>query len=242
MRTPGGAFSLHSDMAGLHNFRNVLSAAGAAHCLGIAPEAVKRGIEGLDRVPGRLDRVKNDLGRNVFIDYAHSPDAVVNVLSALSGSGARRIITVLGCGGDRDRKKRPLMGAAAAERSDILVITSDNPRSENPDDIIAQILPGVTPHMERLDEGTLLSGAAEKGFFVEPAREKAILAAVLASRPGDTVLIAGKGHEDYQILGSQKRHFDDREEAASALCILARRPEGRADDTGERGKRSRRNG
>ncbi|MEW5735499.1 MAG: UDP-N-acetylmuramoyl-L-alanyl-D-glutamate--2,6-diaminopimelate ligase [Thermodesulfobacteriota bacterium] len=226
VRSPLGEVFIHSDMAGLHNFRNILSVAGAAHCLGIPPALVKKGIEGLSRVPGRLDRVKNDLCRNVFVDYAHSPDALMNVLSALRACGAGRIITVMGCGGDRDRKKRPLMGEAAARLSDLLVVTSDNPRSEDPDAIIAEILPGVTPLLPALSAEDLRAAEPAAGFFVEPAREKAIEAAVLASRPGDTLLIAGKGHENYQIIGKAKRHFDDREQAAAALALIAARQDG----------------
>ncbi|MDI6795950.1 MAG: UDP-N-acetylmuramoyl-L-alanyl-D-glutamate--2,6-diaminopimelate ligase [Desulfatibacillaceae bacterium] len=212
--TPDGDFFVRSPLVGRHNFENILSAAGACLALGLGLEEIKKGLEALCCVPGRLERVESNSGRHIFVDYCHTPQAVEKVLEALKAISPGRLITVLGCGGDRDRTKRPLMGAAAAKVCDLLVVTSDNPRTENPQAIIEQILPGVVRHLEPFGhEGS-------KGYLVEPDRAAAISLAVKASQPGDTLLIAGKGHEDYQIIGSTRRHFDDREEAKKALALV----------------------
>jgi UDP-N-acetylmuramoyl-tripeptide--D-alanyl-D-alanine ligase len=157
-------------------------------------------------VPGRVERVPNDADLDIFVDYAHTPDALYNVLSTLRPLAKRRLICVFGCGGDRDPTKRPRMGAAVAELADLAVVTSDNPRTEDPRAIINQILPGVP-----------------RPFLVEVDRRAAIRAAIVEATPGDIVLIAGKGHEDYQIIGTTKHHFDDREEAAAAVSLRWRR-------------------
>jgi UDP-N-acetylmuramoyl-L-alanyl-D-glutamate--2,6-diaminopimelate ligase len=154
----------------------------------------------------------------VAVDYAHTPDALERVLEALRPLTAGRVLCVFGCGGDRDPVKRPLMGAAVVRGADLAIVTSDNPRTENPHSIISMILPGVENGAgQRLSLTGL--GQARRGYAVEPDRRAAIAAAVAAAKPGDTVLIAGKGHEDYQILGTTKHHFDDREEAAAALAL-----------------------
>jgi len=144
----------------------------------------------------------------VVVDYAHSPDALARVLDVLRPLARGRLITVFGCGGDRDRGKRPLMGEAAARRSDLVVLTSDNPRTEDPLGILADIEEGVR-------------AAGMTGHLVEPDRRAAIALALGLARPGDLVLVAGKGHEDYQIVGTVKRHLDDREEVRCALGRLA---------------------
>lgn len=218
IKTADGDVAVNSKLVGMHNFYNAMNAAGVGAALGLSPAVIGRGINNLPVVPGRLERVENGLGRHVFVDYAHTPDALEKVLTSLNGVKTGRIITLMGCGGDRDRTKRPLMGAVAAHLSDLVVITSDNPRTEDPAAIIAQIIPGATLHKSELSAGRL----SEAGFIVEPDREKAINIAIKASKPGDTVLVAGKGHEDYQILGTQKRFFDDRLEAAKALASLAK--------------------
>jgi UDP-N-acetylmuramoyl-L-alanyl-D-glutamate--2,6-diaminopimelate ligase len=154
------------------------------------------------------------------VDYAHTPDALERSLAALRRLTAARLIVVFGCGGDRDRKKRPLMERVAACGADVVVVTSDNPRTEVPETIIDQILAGV--EREPLDRMALSAlGNIGKGYAVEVDRRTAIAAAIRAARPGDIVLIAGKGHEDYQILGKEKIHFDDREEASRVLSGLA---------------------
>jgi UDP-N-acetylmuramoyl-L-alanyl-D-glutamate--2,6-diaminopimelate ligase len=173
-------------------------------------------------VPGRLERIPNEADVLCLIDYSHKPDALDQALKVLRPLTRARLILVFGCGGDRDRSKRPIMGEVAARGADVVVVTSDNPRTEDPDDIIAMIVPGVAQGgavarpLAALEQG-------ERGYAVEPDRRAAIRAAVGLARPGDTVVIAGKGHEDYQILGAIKIHFDDREEAAAAF---AARPPG----------------
>ncbi|MBI5524794.1 MAG: UDP-N-acetylmuramoyl-L-alanyl-D-glutamate--2,6-diaminopimelate ligase [Deltaproteobacteria bacterium] len=213
----GSRVRVRSRLIGRHNLMNIASAAGVAHALGVPIKAVEQGIAAVAAVPGRLDRVDNRRGVTCLVDYAHTDDALRNVLSALRRLAPKRIITVFGCGGDRDRGKRPLMGEAAAALSDVVVVTSDNPRSEDPAAIIAEILPGVL-RTGRPEIGPAAIAAAVAGFAVIADRREAIATAVRAAGPGDTLLIAGKGHEDYQIVGMRKQHFDDREEAAAAFA------------------------
>jgi UDP-N-acetylmuramoyl-L-alanyl-D-glutamate--2,6-diaminopimelate ligase len=176
---------------------------------------VARGITALREVPGRLERFGPACGPGVFVDYAHTPAALAQALGALQQLDFARIITVFGCGGDRDRKKRPLMGTAAA-LAHLVVVTSDNPRGEEPLAIIREIEPGLAAAGL-----TRISGAAarkgERGYLVVPDRREAIRLAISLARPGDAVLVAGKGHENYQIWGSERRHFDDREEVTLGL-------------------------
>jgi UDP-N-acetylmuramyl-tripeptide synthetase len=176
-------------------------------------------------VPGRLERVESRHQRWVYVDYSHTPDALENALSALQTLAAGRIICIFGCGGDRDRSKRPIMGAIAARRSDLAIATSDNPRTEDPAAILRQIVPGILSQgVPEADARDLAALAGRKVFVVEPDRRKAIELGIRAARPGDTVLIAGKGHETYQIVGQQAVHFDDREEAARVLAALEGTP------------------
>jgi UDP-N-acetylmuramoyl-L-alanyl-D-glutamate--2,6-diaminopimelate ligase len=155
----------------------------------------------------------------VLVDYAHTPDALHRALLALKPLTQGRLITVFGCGGDRDNTKRPLMGAAVRKGTDVAIVTSDNPRTENPHDILQMIIPGIDdPDMPRVSPEEL--GTTRRGYVVEGDRKRAITAAVGAAGPGDIVLIAGKGHEDYQVLGTKKIHFDDREEALEAMIAL----------------------
>jgi UDP-N-acetylmuramoyl-L-alanyl-D-glutamate--2,6-diaminopimelate ligase len=193
-------------LVGRYNIYNCVAAAGVALLEGLALPQVVEGLSGFDSVPGRLQSIPNQRGVHVFVDYAHTPDAVASVLSALQELRLQdsRMITVLGCGGDRDQGKRPLMGRAAQTGSDLTVITSDNPRSEAPETIIDQILAGTDK------QGTEVR--------TECDRRNAIRLALQAARPGDIVLIAGKGHEDYQILGNSTIHFSDAEEAAILLA------------------------
>jgi UDP-N-acetylmuramoyl-L-alanyl-D-glutamate--2,6-diaminopimelate ligase len=194
---------IESALMGRFNASNILAAASVCRGMRIPLPAIEEGIRNLKAVPGRMERVPNSRGINVLVDYAHKPDALDNVLRTLEEvRGTHRIITVFGCGGDRDRTKRPVMGKMAAERSQLVYVTSDNPRTEDPLSIIREI-----------EAGTDGFGHVR----TEPDRRKAIVAAIEAARPGDIVLIAGKGHEDYQILGRTKVHFDDREVAAEAL-------------------------
>ncbi len=191
-------------LIGIHNVRNVLAAAGATGSLGIPIEDIKKGVEVMDAVRGRLQRVDVQAPYTVFVDYAHTPDALKNVLTLLREVTAERLICVFGCGGDRDRAKRPVMGKIVAELADVAVVTSDNPRSENPQSIVDETVVGMegADHCERI---------------VEVDRWRAIVAVVEMAEPGDVVLIAGKGHEDYQIIGSERKWFDDVVVAAEAM-------------------------
>jgi UDP-N-acetylmuramyl-tripeptide synthetase len=215
---PDTSFEFASPLVGRHNIENILCAAGAAVALGVPAPAIRAGIEALALVPGRLERVGPGGGRHVYVDYSHTPDALENALSALRAIGARRVICVFGCGGDRDRTKRPLMGEIAARLSELAVVTSDNPRSEAPQAIIEEITPGLLRAGAR--QTTAADTAHPKQFLLEPDRRRAIEIALAVARPGDTVLIAGKGHETYQVIGGRTIHFDDREEAAAVLKQL----------------------
>jgi UDP-N-acetylmuramoyl-L-alanyl-D-glutamate--2,6-diaminopimelate ligase/murE/murF fusion protein len=220
--TPEGSFDFKTPLAGVHNVENILSAIGAAVALKLSPSTIKAGIEALSAIPGRLESIPNNSGRFVYVDYAHTPDALANALSAIKDIAPARIICVFGCGGDRDKRKRPLMGEIVTQLCDLSVVTSDNPRSEDPMAIIEQILPGARQGggVEYFNRD-LEFGFAEKGFVVEPDRRRAIELGIKASRPDDAVLIAGKGHETYQILGNSTIDFDDRREARKVLKMLA---------------------
>jgi UDP-N-acetylmuramoyl-L-alanyl-D-glutamate--2,6-diaminopimelate ligase len=207
---------LESPLVGAHNLDNLLLAAGCLRMLGASAEGIERALAEVRGAPGRLERVEDPRDVAVFVDYAHTPDAVGKALDALRPITPGRLFVVFGCGGDRDKTKRPLMGRAAAERADVCVVTSDNPRTEDPRAIVDAIVPGV------------IAGGAKR-HVVEVDRRTAIGLALAEARAGDTVLIAGKGHEDYQILGTTKIHFDDREEARAAIVrASAAESQGRA--------------
>jgi murE/murF fusion protein len=209
-----------SGLTGKFNLENILCAAGAAHGLGINPEIIKKGIENCRSIPGRLEKVNHPIDRFMFADYAHTPDALESILTTLEKRAPKRVITIFGCGGDRDRSKRPLMGRIACEHSDIAIVTSDNPRTENPNAIIHDILEGMTG-FERLSDQDPLVNPYKKGFLVETDRKTALEKAVFISKPGDILVAAGKGHETYQITNTGTHHFDDREEllkAADKFC------------------------
>jgi UDP-N-acetylmuramoyl-L-alanyl-D-glutamate--2,6-diaminopimelate ligase len=217
VHAPVGKLSVRSPLVGAHNLENLLSAAGLALALGLPVDAVARGLSACPGAPGRLERFAAR-GVSVFVDYAHTDDALARALEALRALAPRRLVCVFGCGGDRDRGKRPLMGEAAARGADAVVVTSDNPRTEDPAAIIGDILPGLERSgLRRLSAAELSRG--ERGFAVEPDRRAAIELAVASAREGDAVLLAGKGHEDYQVVGREKRPFSDREEARRALGI-----------------------
>ncbi len=195
-----GGVPIKSSLTGSFNATNIAGAVTVAKSLGISK--IAEGVEALKGVPGRLERVHNQSGIFVWVDYAHKPDALEKVIHSLKQMKAGgNLITVFGCGGDRDKTKRPRMGKIAVEDSDFVIVTSDNPRTEDPKSIIGDILKGIE----------------KKNFAVEPDRKKAIFQAVQMAKRGDLVLVAGKGHEDYQILGRQKIHFDDREVVREAL-------------------------
>lgn len=216
--TPIGPVLLDSPLLGEYNVENLLGAIGAGIALGLPAPVIERGLSRASAVPGRLEPVANQHGAVALVDYAHTGDALDRVLQALQALDPARIITVFGCGGDRDRRKRPVMGEVAARRSDIAVVTSDNPRTEEPLQIIEQIRVGVAhihPREWSRDEATAGAG---RGYLVIPDRRQAIRFAVGLLRPGDVLLVAGKGHEDYQILGTTRIHFDDREELRNAFA------------------------
>jgi UDP-N-acetylmuramoyl-L-alanyl-D-glutamate--2,6-diaminopimelate ligase len=199
-----------TELKGRFNAYNVISAYITALNIGMTPDIIKAGIFNLKNVPGRFEELKNSLGLKVFIDYAHTPDALDNILKAVKEIAAGRVITVFGCGGDRDKTKRPAMGRIASEYSDITVITSDNPRTEDAVSIIEDIKKGID---------------FSRKVLIQPDREKAIYDAVYSARKGDTILIAGKGHEEYQIIGGKKNCFSDRSVAGEALkrreCLVS---------------------
>lgn len=208
----GRTLALRSPLVGAHNLENLLVALGSLVGLGRDPAEAAEALATAPGAPGRLERVPDPGGRLVLVDYAHTPDALRNALAALRPLTPGKLVCVFGCGGDRDRGKRPKMGSAASV-ADRAVVTSDNPRTEDPDAIIAEILPGVTM--------SPAADAAADGFVVEADRAAAIALALRAAGEGDTVLIAGKGHEDYQIIGTEKRDFDDRVVAREVLAALA---------------------
>lgn len=180
---------------------NALAAFAWGIMAGYNLDTVQRALKKIKGVPGRFQSIRQGQPFLVIVDYAHTPDGLVNVLTAAREITSGRLITVFGCGGDRDRTKRPLMGKAAGELSDYVIVTSDNPRTEDPEKIIEDILPGLKA----------------ANYKVVTDRREAIVEACLLAAEGDTVLIAGKGHEDYQIIGTEKIHFDDREEVEKAL-------------------------
>ncbi len=219
-----------SPLTGWFNLENILCAAGAAHGSGVSLNHIQQGLTACKGVPGRLEKVTNPLNRYLFVDYAHTPNALESVLKTLKQRATRRLISVFGCGGDRDRTKRPLMGQIACKYSDVTIVTSDNPRSENPDNIIQDILTGiqesgtsVMPWPELSDSAGTLDYTDFTGVVFHTDRGQALDAAVKISRPGDIILAAGKGHETYQITRRGTRHFDDREHLTAACHRMARR-------------------
>ena len=204
-RTPAGPFEARLSFVGRHNVMNALAAAAGGISLGIPPDAVRRGLESVTRVPGRLDRVPCALPFRVFVDYAHTEDSLRNLLVAVRAFTKGRVLLAFGCGGDRDRTKRPRMGAVAQQLSDVAVVTSDNPRSEDPGSILREITAGMT---------------GPRPYRVEEDRTQAIRLLVAEAKEGDTVVIAGKGHERGQVFKDRVVPFDDLEEARAAVASL----------------------
>jgi UDP-N-acetylmuramoyl-L-alanyl-D-glutamate--2,6-diaminopimelate ligase len=218
--TPIGRLSISSPLVGEFNLSNLALAAGMAVAHGRSADEIVRGVGSVE-VPGRLQRVANDAGVLCVVDYAHTPDALERVMAVLRPLTTGRLIVVFGCGGDRDRGKRPIMGEAVARQADVAVVTSDNPRTEDPASIVDMVLEGVRRGADGRDGRSIAPeemSTSRYGYHVEVDRRLAISRAVRAARAGDTLLIAGKGHEDYQIIGQTKIHFDDREEAATAFA------------------------
>ncbi|HHP7232835.1 MAG TPA: UDP-N-acetylmuramoyl-L-alanyl-D-glutamate--2,6-diaminopimelate ligase [Xenococcaceae cyanobacterium] len=205
LHTPEGAIPFNSPLVGQFNLANLLAAVGAALCIGVKLALIAKSVTQFDGVPGRMERVQLDENQDisVIVDYAHTPDSLENLLLAARPFITNQMICVFGCGGDRDRTKRPLMGQIVAKLADLTVVTSDNPRTEDPQRILNDILQGIPDTVKPL---------------VIADRATAIATAISQAQPGDGVLIAGKGHEDYQILGTEKIHFDDRQQARAALA------------------------
>ncbi|MCA1959586.1 MAG: UDP-N-acetylmuramoyl-L-alanyl-D-glutamate--2,6-diaminopimelate ligase [Desulfomonile sp.] len=221
VHTRSGLLLISSRLAGPFNLLNILAAVAVAEVLGIDRRAIQEGIAATDVVPGRLERIPSDRGA-VFVDYAHTPEALKNVLAALNGLRRGRIVTIMGCGGDRDKTKRPLMGMEAAYGSDFVVVTSDNPRSEDPLTIIAQTVEGVRAAGYEEWPESLNGSPLRKGFYrAIPDRRDAIAWAVRNLEQDNVLLIAGKGHETYQEIGGIRYPFDDRQVVREELRALA---------------------
>jgi UDP-N-acetylmuramyl-tripeptide synthetase len=206
-RTPAGLLEVKTPLVGRFNVRNVLAALGAGLALGVSTDEALRGIASLAGVPGRLERVEAGQDFAVVVDYAHTDDALKNLLETLRELRPRRLITVFGCGGDRDRTKRPLMGTVASRLSDLVIVTSDNPRSEPPEAILEDIGRGIPK-------------SREAGTEMRVDRREAIARALEVAGPGDVVAIAGKGHESSQVLRDRTVPFDDRQVARDLLGRL----------------------
>lgn len=204
--TPRGSLLIESALVGQPNAYNILAAVAASIALDIDMETIRQGIRNIHSIPGRFEKINCGQPFAVVVDYAHTDDALRNVITAARRLTQHRVITVFGCGGDRDRKKRPLMGEVAGRLSDLTILTSDNPRSEDPLLIIADAVVGLRRATDR--------------YVVEPDRAKAVRRAIEEAREGDIVLLTGKGHETYQVLADQTIHFDDREAAREILSEL----------------------
>lgn len=191
----GAEIRINLRLPGRHNVYNLLAAASVGFAFNIPLNTIKVGIEKVKFIPGRLEPVENNKGLLVFVDYAHSPDALKNLIATAREFSSKKVLVLFGCGGNRDKAKRPIMGRIATELADYVVITSDNPRDEDPLQIIEDIKSGVN----------------KANFTIIPDRASAIKHILSQAKTGDTVLVAGKGHEDYQIIGTTKRYFDDRE-------------------------------
>ncbi len=213
----GEAFELRSPLTGLHNLENLVVTLGIVRALGLDMAKALEGLSTTNGAPGRLERVTvPGADVTVLVDYAHTPDALERVLASARPFTKGRLFCVFGCGGDRDPTKREPMGRAAAAGSDIAIVTSDNPRSEDPLAIVAVVAGAVHGSGRKpIHPGDAMN--AENGYLVIPDRREAIEIAIASANPGDLVLVAGKGHETYQIMGDEKLHFDDREEARNAL-------------------------
>ena len=207
-------YPLRTQLIGAGHLENALAAAATAYALGTPPETILAGLARFPGVPGRLEVVPTDTEFSVLVDYAHTADALIGVLQSLRQVVPGHLVCVFGCGGDRDRGKRPLMGEAVGRHADLAVLTSDNPRTEDPLAIIADAEAGLL----RAGMTAVKSGAASRGYYVEADRALAIATAIGMARAGDCVLIAGKGHEDYQLVGTTRRAFDDRTVARGVLA------------------------
>ncbi len=207
LRDGDGETRFRTPLVGRYNVENCCGAILLARALGCSDETISRAVADFPGVPGRLERIESPAGVKAFVDYAHTDDSLRSAASVLRPLVSGKLITVFGCGGDRDAGKRPLMAKAAEEHSDLVVVTSDNPRTEDPERIIDAVMAGF---------------ARPENVVRQADRPAAIRQAAALAKPGDAVLVAGKGHEDYQIVGAEKRHMDDRELVRDAFAALAR--------------------
>jgi UDP-N-acetylmuramyl-tripeptide synthetase len=217
MATSAGEISIQARLVGRPHVYNIMAATGAALSMGLSLGPIRLGIESLEGVPGRMQLVSAGQPFTVIVDYAHTPDALEKLLETVASLPHGRIITVFGCGGDRDRRKRPVMGEIAGRMSDMVIATSDNPRTEDPLAILAEIEPGIQ--------------RTTRTYIVEADRRRAIARALSMARAGDAVVIAGKGHEDYQIIGNRVYPFDDRTVSRELIVQLLTPP--RSTDSSE---------
>ncbi|MBE3557149.1 MAG: UDP-N-acetylmuramoyl-L-alanyl-D-glutamate--2,6-diaminopimelate ligase [Firmicutes bacterium] len=206
LHSPWGSTPVHLSLVGRFNVYNALCAAALALCEGLSPQEVGEALRTFTGVAGRMESIDSGQPFSVFVDYAHTPDGLLQVLRAAREMHPKHLTVVFGCGGDREREKRPKMGAIAAQWADRLYLTSDNPRTEDPQRILDEVEAGVRQQRPSMEQVWRIADRAE-----------AIREAIQQAESGDIVLIAGKGHEDYQIIGTQKKHFDDRQEARRAL-------------------------
>jgi len=213
----GKQYQCASPLTGVHNAKNIIQAVAVGLSAGLSATDALEGVSSLKAIPGRVEKVEDKNRRHVFVDYSHTPDALQNTLSSLKKLKEGRLFVVFGCGGDRDRGKRPLMGQVAAQFADVVVVTSDNPRGEEPAFIISEIEPGVIKAGMQKAASDLACEINNGEYQVIENRAEAIRFVCQAAKAEDVILIAGKGHEDYQIIKGVKYHFDDREEAAKAL-------------------------
>ncbi len=202
--SPWGSIQIESALIGHHNLENLLGVCALALALALPLEAIAEGLAAQRSVPGRLESIENSTGATIVVDYAHTPDGLEKVLTTMSGLSHRKLITLMGCGGDRDKTKRPEMGEISLRFSDWVIVTSDNPRTEDPQKIICDIEAGMTSGRER--------------YEVEPDRRKAIQKGLQRLEPGDIFVVAGKGHETYQTIGTTKHPFDDRQVVRALLA------------------------
>lgn len=228
VRTPRGNYEIESLLIGQHNIYNLLAAISVGEVLGLPISAIRKGLKELSRVPGRLELIKGEDGLRVFIDYAHTEDALERVLITLRKIYPGRLLVVFGCGGDRDKGKRAKMGQVAALGSDLAIVTSDNPRTEDPLAIIREIEKGLRQvKAQKCSPAELINQVdffdQQPHYVIVPDRREAINLAILLAQPKDVILLAGKGHENYQIIGAERIHFDDREEAERALALRKER-------------------
>ncbi|MCB2180661.1 MAG: UDP-N-acetylmuramoyl-L-alanyl-D-glutamate--2,6-diaminopimelate ligase [Desulfobulbaceae bacterium] len=223
--TPEEQCHLTSKLVGRFNLKNLLGTIGCAEALGLDLDTICRGLRRADGVPGRMERIflqkndgKSEADVDVFVDYAHTPDALENVLRTLKELNPVRLVVVFGCGGDRDQGKRSLMGEVAARLADVVILTTDNSRTESPVKILAEIEQGVKKaNLAKVAGEQLMESPDQNGYDIVADRAEAIRIAIRHAQPGDVVLISGKGHETYQIAGSKKEFFDDRDQARKQL-------------------------